>query len=175
MIVRAAVVVASAALLVSAGVSSAIDTMPGAATHPVSAPAKNTTTALLTAVRVARHEGYDRVVFQFSAVLPGYDVRYVGSALRQDASGKIVSVRGAYVLRIRASRALDADLSKAGAPRTYTGPTRISPRTPEISQLVRIGAFEGVLTWAVGVRDRVDFRVITLHNPARIVVDVRNH
>jgi hypothetical protein len=166
---------AGAALLVSAGMSLAIDTMPGAGTHPVSAAAKNRTTALMTAVRVARHEGYDRVVFQFRDALPGYDVRYVSRPVRQDASGKVVSVRGAYVLRIRMSHALDADLSKPGAPRTYTGPTRISPTTPEIAQLVRTGAFEGVLTWHIGVRDRVDFRVMTLHNPARIVVDVRNH
>jgi hypothetical protein len=27
----------------------------------------------------------------------------------------------------------------------------------------------------VGVRDRVDFRVLTLDNPARIVIDLRNH
>jgi hypothetical protein len=33
----------------------------------------------------------------------------------------------------------------------------------------------GTSAWVVGVRDRADFRVMTLHNPARIVVDLRNH
>jgi len=71
--------------------------------------------------------------------------------------------------------ALDADLSRPRAPLTYTGPRRISPSTPEVAQLVRTGGFEAVLTWVVGVRDRVDFRVSALRAPARIVVDLRNH
>jgi hypothetical protein len=165
----------AALLLLSAGAGLAIDTMPGATTGPLSAPAKNTCTALLTAVRVARHEGFDRVVFQFRNVVPGYDVRYVMRPVRQDASGKVIAVQGAHVARIRMANALDADLRKAGAPLTYTGPPRISPHTPEVVQVARTGAFEGVLTWVIGVRDRVDFRVITLHNPARVVVDFRNH
>jgi hypothetical protein len=169
-------VLAGAALLASAGMSMAIDTMPGASTKPRSALSTNASTALLSAIRVARHEGYDRIVFQFrNNILPGYEARYIARPVYQDASGRVVAVKGAYILRVRMSPAFDADLNKKGAPRTYNGPLRISPSTPEVAQLVRIGGFENVLTWALGVRDRVDFRVITLHNPARIVVDLRNH
>jgi hypothetical protein len=32
-----------------------------------------------------------------------------------------------------------------------------------------------VLTWAIGLEERVDFRVLTLTHPARLVVDFRNH
>jgi hypothetical protein len=71
--------------------------------------------------------------------------------------------------------ALDADLSRPSAPRTYTGPHRLAPGTPEVVELARTGGFEGVLTWAAGLRDRVDFRVTTLAAPARLVVDFRNH
>jgi hypothetical protein len=171
-----AAAVAGGALLLAAGTSMAIDTMPGASTRPVSSLSTNASTALLRAIRVARHQGYDRVVFEFrSNVLPGHDVRYVVRPVRQDASGRVVAVKGAYVLRVRMSPAFDADQSKAGAPRTYTGSLRISPRMPEVAQLVRTGGFEDVLTWVVGVRDRVGFRVLTLHNPARIVIDLRNH
>jgi hypothetical protein len=152
-----------------------IDTMPGAGTRPVTVPARNTSTALLTDVRAARHEGYDRVVFEFRNVLPGYDVRYVPRPVLQDGSGRAVTVAGAYVLRVRMDDALDADLEQDGAPRTYTGPVRISPQTPEIRELVRVGGFEGVLTWAIGVNDRADFRVLALRDPPRLVVDVRNH
>ncbi len=152
-----------------------IDPMPGAATTPVVVRATNRTTALLTAVRAARHEGYDRVVFQFRNVLPGYDVRYVSRPVRQDGSGRIVPVKGAHVARIRMENALDADLTKSTAPRTYRGPSRLSPATPEIAELVQIGGFEGILTWAAGLHDRVDFRVTTLRAPPRLVVDFRNH
>ena len=163
------------AALIAAGSSVAIDTMPGASTKPVAVPAKNKVTALLTSVRIARHEGYDRVVFQFRNTLPGYDVRYVKRPVRQDGSGKVVRVNGTYVAQIRMLNALDADLTKSGAPRTYTGPTRFSPRTPEVVELVRTGGFEAVLTWAAGLHDRVDFRVSALKAPSRLVVDFRNH
>lgn len=152
-----------------------IDPLAGANTAPVVVKASNTATALLTGVRAARHEGYDRVVFEFANELPGYDVRYVSRPIVEDASGREVAVNGGYVVRIRMENALDADLTKSTAPRTYKGPDRFTPGTPEVAELVRIGGFEGVLTWAAGLQDRVDFRVTTLQGPPRLVVDFRNH
>jgi hypothetical protein len=152
-----------------------IDTMAGASTRPVHAPATNQQTALLTDVRAARHEGFDRVVFQFRNALPGYDVRYTGRPVHQDGSGKVVPIAGNDVVRIRMENALDADLTQASAPLTYTGPQRFSPGTPELVELARAGGFEGVLTWVAGLQDRVDFRVTTLEAPPRLVVDFRNH
>ena len=173
--ITALVAVVGVAALASAGSAAAIDSMPGASTRPVVVPAKNKVTALLTSVRAARHEGYDRVTFQFRNTLPGYDVRYVKGPLHQDGSGKVVRVNGSYIVQIRMLNALDADLTKSGAPLTYTGPTRFTPHTPEVVELVRTGGFEAVLTWAVGLHDRVDFRVIALKAPARLVIDFRNH
>ncbi|MGZ6662946.1 MAG: AMIN-like domain-containing (lipo)protein [Solirubrobacteraceae bacterium] len=152
-----------------------IDTMPGASTRPVHVPATNQATALLTDVRAARHEGFDRVVFQFRNVLPGYDVRYISRPVHQDGSGEVVPIAGTYVARIRMENALDADLTQASAPLTYTGPQRFTPGTPEIVELARAGGFEGVLTWLAGLQDRVDFRVTTLAAPPRLIVDFRNH
>ena len=175
--IRTTVLIASTAgaVLLVAGSAGAIDTMAGASTKPVVVPAKNKVTALLTGIRVARHEGYDRVIFQFANAVPGYDIRYVKRPIRQDASGKVMQVKGAFVLQIRMKNALDADLTKSTAPRTYTGPLRFSPGTPEIVELVKTGGFEAVLTWVASVRDRVDFRVMTLKAPARLVIDFRNH
>jgi hypothetical protein len=152
-----------------------IDTLEGASTNPVTAPAANKETALLTAVRAARHEGYDRLVFEFAKAVPGYDVRYVKRPVLEDASGRVVDVKGAAVARIRMENALDADLTKSNAPRTYNGPNRFSPGTPEIAELARAGGFEGVLTWVAGLRDQVDLRVTTLTDPPRLVIDFRNH
>ena len=148
--------------------------LPGAGTDPVVVRATDDHTALLTGVRAARHDGYDRVVFEFRDALPGYDVRYTARPVREDGSGTVVSVDGSAVLQVRMDRALDADLSKPSAPPTYTGPTRIAPEASEVVQLVRTGGFEGVLTWVVGLRDRVPFRVSTLDSPPRLVVDLRS-
>lgn len=149
--------------------------MTGAGVDPVVVKATNHDTALLTQVRAARHEGFDRVVFEFANTLPGYDVRHVQPPVAQDGSGRPVPVAGAFVVRIRMENALDADLSQPSAPRTYSGPSRISPGTPEVAELASAGGFEGVLTWAIGLRDRVDFRVTTLAGPPRLVIDFRNH
>ncbi len=151
-----------------------IDTMPGASTRPIHVPATNQQTALLTDVRAARHEGLDRVVFQLGNALPGYDVRYVSRPVHQDGSGTVVPIAGKHVVQIRMENALDADLTQASAPSTYTGPQRFTPGTPEVVELARAGGFEGVLTWVVGLRDRVDFRVTTLTAPPRLVVDFRS-
>ncbi len=43
-----------------------------------------------------------------------------------------------------------------------------------MAELARVGGFEGVLTWAIGVRDRTTFRVDALGNPNRLVIDVGN-
>ncbi len=152
-----------------------IDPMDEASTDPVTVPATNEETALLTDVRAARHEGYDRVVFEFGNVLPGYDVRYVAKPVHADASGLVVPVAGTHVVQVRMENALDADLTQESAPPTYTGPQRFSPGTPEVVELVRTGGFEAVLTWVAGLNDRVDFRVLTLQGPPRLVVDFRNH
>jgi hypothetical protein len=152
-----------------------VDPLEGASDQPAVGASENTDTALLTAVRAARHEGYDRVVFEFADDVPGYDVRYADGPVQADGSGDEVPVDGAHVVVVRMENALDADLSEPDAPMTYTGPARLSPSTPEVSELVRVGGFEGVLTWAVGLADRVDFRVTTLTGPPRLVIDFRNH
>jgi hypothetical protein len=152
-----------------------IDPMDDASTDPVTVVPTNAETALLTDVRAARHEGYDRVVFVFRNVVPGYEVQYVDRPIIQDGSGDAVTVAGDATVQVRMESALDADLDQPSAPATYTGPTRFSPGTPEIAELVRTGGFEGVLTWAVGLTDRVDFRVSALQDPPRLVIDFRNH
>ncbi len=152
-----------------------IDPMEGASTTPITVAATSTETALLTDVKAARHEGYDRVVFVFRNVVPGYDIRYVERPVTQDGSGAEVTVAGAYVVRVRMQPALDADLTQESAPPTYSGPNRFSPGTPEVAELVRAGGFEAVLTWLAGLNDRVDFRAFALAAPPRLVIDFRNH
>jgi len=144
----------------------------GASTEPAVWKSTSTETELLTGVRAAAHAGYDRLVFEFRNGVPGYDVRYVDRPLRADGSGAPVAVRGGAILRIRMEPALDADLTQASAPRTYTGPTRFEPSTAAIVEVVRTGGFEAVLTWAAGIDGKRPFTVTRLENPSRIVIDV---
>jgi hypothetical protein len=60
----------------------------------------------------------------------------------------------------------------------YKGPRRFAgdaSGTAVVKELVRTGDFEAVLSWAVGLEQRVDFRVTTASSPARLIVDFRNH
>ena len=142
---------------------------------PVSVPAPATgATALLSEVRAAGQVGFDRVVFEFAAGLPGYKVGYVERPVRQDGSGDEVQVGGQAVLEVRMSPASGAEVSAAGVRTTYTGPDRLRPRGGSVvTEVVRVGDFEAQLTWVVGASARSPFKVTTLGSPARLVVDVR--
>ena len=152
--------------------TTATESVQPASTDPVVASSASDEVALLTAVRAASHEGYDRVVFEFRNGAPGYDVRYVERPVQADGSGEEVDVAGGAVLVVRMEPALDADLTQESAPRTYLGPARFTPDTSAVVEVVRTGGFEAVLTWAVGVDEERPFRVTRLEQPARIVLDV---
>ena len=148
------------------------DKLDGASTDPVTAEAASTETALLTSIDVSSVEGHDRVVFEFSNGVPGYDIRYVERPIVADGSGQEIEVAGSDVLQARFEPALDADLTKEDAPRTYFGPARFTPNDAEVvAELVRTGGFEAVLTWAIGMKQKAPFKVSTLADPPSVVVD----
>jgi hypothetical protein len=155
-----------------------IDPLEGAATTPVAGETDFDETALLERVAVGRNEGYDRVVFQFRNGLPGYRVEYVRPPLKEDGSGNRVQVAGNAFVLVRMELASGFDLTTGEGQIVYTGPRRLSGAdagTSIVKEVVRTGDFEAVLSWAIGLDDRVDFRVLTLQSPARIAVDFRNH
>jgi hypothetical protein len=141
-------------------------------TEPVTGDAQVSETALLERVAVAAHDDYDRVVFQFKKGLPGYRVEYVEPPLREDGSGNLVKLAGNHFVVVRMEPASGFDLSVPEGELVYTGPRRITGAgTSVVNEVVRTGDFEAVLTWAIGLDERVPFRVLTLQDPARIVVD----
>jgi hypothetical protein len=155
-----------------------IDPLGGASTTPVEGAANGSDTALLERVAVGRHEGYDRVVFQFRNALPGYKVEYVLPPLKEDGSGNPVTIKGNALVAVRMEPASGFDLNTGEGVMTYKGPKRIdgsSSGTSVVQEVVRTGDFEAVLTWAIGLSDKVDFRVRTATSPSRLIVDFRNH
>jgi hypothetical protein len=48
----------------------------------------------------------------------------------------------------------------------------IMPGLDSILEIERTGDFEGYLTWVLGLPEELDFRVIDLSDPTRVVVDV---
>ena len=150
------------------------DPLAGASTAPAAGEPTGSGGALLTRVGLGRHQGFDRLVFEFHGDLPCYRVEYTSPPVREDGSGRKVRVAGEALVRVRMEPASAYDL-EAGIPAFRPG--RLEGRragTSVVREVVRAGDFEAVLTWVVGLGDRVAFRVRTLREPARLVVDFRN-
>ena len=151
-----------------------VGSLAGAGTTPVSTPPSGET-ALLSALKIEHQsDGSDRVTFVFTgAAAPGYSVRFVNKPVHEDASGRVITVAGNAVLQVRMEHASRVDLSGGSPHQTYNGPSRIPAiASAQVTEAVLAGDFEGVLTWDIGLRTLVPFRVSTASSPARLEVDV---
>jgi hypothetical protein len=121
-------------------------------------------------VRVGRHTGYDRVVWQFpGSGRPSFQVHYVDQPLA-DGSGDVVDVRGAAYLEVMIS---SVGIPAANAPRPGNASAASLAGTVIAQARPVYGGFEAVGQTFVGVRDRQrPFKVAVLTNPTRLVVDV---
>lgn len=143
------------------------------ADRPRSAPATSPGTALLRRVRIGRHDGFERVVFELAGeAQPAYRVRWVDGPVLADGSGSVVAVSGAAHLEVVLSPASGVDLTSGEV--VYEGLDRVTVPAPAatVTDLVRTGDFEGVLTWVVGASEPAPFRVARLNSPTRLVVDI---
>ena len=127
----------------------------------------------VTAVRVARQDGYDRVVFELAgtdAGQAGWRVEYVDEP-RAQGSGDVVPVDGEAVLSVL--------VTGTGYPMD-TGQEEVAddPALPgdlAVVEDVVLGAvFEGQYEAFIGTSGRQPFRVFRLGDPERVVVDVRS-
>ena len=153
------------------------DPLEGAGTTTVQGAASGQETALLERIALGRHEGYDRVVFQFKNQLPGYRVSYVQPPLKEDGSGNPVSVAGNAIVLVRMEPASGFDLNTGEGVMVYKGPKRLQGSATGASlvkEVVRTGDFEAVLTWTIGLDAKVPYLVTTTSSPARLIVDFRH-
>jgi hypothetical protein len=121
-------------------------------------------------VRVGRHTGYDRVVWQFPGTgRPSFQVHYVDQPLA-DGSGDVVDVPGDAYLEVMIS---SVSIPAESAPRPKNASAASLAGTVIAQARPVYGGFEAVGQAFVGVRDRQrPFKVAVLTNPTRLVVDV---
>lgn len=127
--------------------------------------------AQITDVRVAGHDGYDRIVFEFAAGLPEYSIASATPPFTRDPSGLPLAVAGSAFLSLvmQGGTAVTPEGTL-----TYSGPTDFSPALTTVSQLVEAGDFEAVSSWYVGLSGTSCIRVLTLSNPSRLVIDIEH-
>jgi hypothetical protein len=117
-------------------------------------------------VRVAHHDGYDRLVIGLPTAntMPQYQLTQQATAhFVRDASGQPVVVSGSSGIRFVIR---NADIV-GGAPSDLT------PNLPEIREVAQIGNFERVVSYGVGLATPACFRVLELSSPTRLVIDVQ--
>ncbi|WNG13924.1 hypothetical protein [Cystobacter fuscus] len=126
--------------------------------------------ATLREVRAARNEGFDRVVFQFDGeTLPGYRVEYLDGPAIRCGSGDPTEVAGQGRLQVSLQPAQAHENGQA----TIASRERTAA-LPVLQELEQTCDFEGEVTWVLGVKQPQAYRVLELHAPTRIVVDVRH-
>ncbi len=126
--------------------------------------------ALLTGVRVAKSEGFERMVLEFDgSELPAYRIEYVDRPVYQCGSGEPVEIEGDGWLRINLQPA-NAH-TEEGVPTITERASR--PALPIIRELRMICDFEAMVEWVAGVSSPNPYRVSELTEPTRLVVDIR--
>jgi hypothetical protein len=136
----------------------------------VATPQPGFEAALLRDVRTGEHADFDRITFEFSGGIPGYAVRYVEPPIVYDPRGDEMEIDGSAFIVVRMERAAGYDPNTGVE--TYTGPLELPTGLPMLLEAERVGDFEAVLSWALGLSAESDFRVTTLEDPPRLVVDV---
>lgn len=128
---------------------------------------------LLVDVRVAEQPGFDRLVLEFQGEgEPGWRVGYVDEAATQ-GKGDPITLDGDSLLSVAALHTMPEDMTGY-----YDGAKQFDPDTEVIEEVFVDGTFEGETLVVLGIdgdaADPVPFRVFTLTDPTRLVVDVQD-
>lgn len=126
---------------------------------------------IVTALRIGRHDQFDRVVYEFGGNgVPGWKVRYVDEVTTQ-GKGDIVPVDGTSILHVFIS---GVTYPEPGGVQEYSGPDPLlEPTAQVVTEVHMLGTFEGDTQSAIGTRtDKPGFRVSVLDNPTRLVIDI---
>jgi hypothetical protein len=122
----------------------------------------------LVNVRTGRHDAYDRVVFDFTGGTPGYRVEY--GTLTGQGTGNPIPLAGNAALVVVFNPAAAHDLNTGASP--FDISRTLNPNLPTLKQIKFGGDYEGYLSAGLGLSHKVGFRVLVLHNPDRIAIDV---
>jgi|tagenome__1003787_1003787.scaffolds.fasta_scaffold20913784_1 hypothetical protein len=167
----------SGATAATQGVDRSDDASPDAPPFPASTGADSSAASAdagltVSDIRTARHDGYDRVVFELGGTgTPGWEVAYVDQPASQ-GSGDPVDVAGNAVLQVTITGAgypYDTGVEEFAGPKPLPG-----AGTKTVTEVVFDATFEGTTVAFVGTTAQAPFRVYALSNPTRVVLEVRD-
>lgn len=120
--------------------------------------------ARLVRVAAGRHEGYDRLVLEFAdGPVPEFSVApQLHASFPEDPSDLPIDLAGDTGIRVVVR----------GTTVAATAADHLAPAYPAVREVERVGDFEAVVSYGVGVAGVARVRVTTLDAPARLVIDV---
>lgn len=125
---------------------------------------------LVTGIRAAKNNGFDRLVFEFKEGLPNYQIQFERGPAFEDTAERKIRVRGRYFITINLQLLpypeTDSKYADIKLPARARG-------MKLFNQMKEIEWFEGVRFFAVGLDAKRPFRVTELKNPSRLVIDFR--
>ena len=132
-------------------------------------------TSYLKVVQVAKHNGFDRTIFEFQGPMPNYNFHYLATPfyVNEDESKERIRIAGRAFIQagFYFIRADETQLNLAQA-------AGFSPqgklRMPSLRQIADRGVWEGGSDFVLGIKARQPFRVTELANPSRVVIDVKH-
>lgn len=125
----------------------------------------------LVDVRLGHHDDFTRLVLEFEASVPEFEVAQTDGPIRAHPSGKDLELAGDAYLEVITS-GTSVDLTGDEATRTYDGPDRLDSDGDPVVEVAMSGDHHGVMSWVLGLSQETDFAVSELEDPARIVIDV---
>jgi len=134
--------------------------------------------AVLQHVTATAESGNDRIVFEF-ATLPapsGVGAASTVSAatppFTAGASGQPLAVAGQSFVKVSFHNSYLQDPVNVPPRAAYTGPQDLKPGLPLLTEAVVSDAFEGSLTWILGLQQKACWQVTQLTGPTRLVVEL---
>ena len=125
----------------------------------------------LVEVRSGYHEGYDRVVFEFTGTtVPEWSTEYIDRPAHECGSGTQRFLAGDGWLQLHVEGVVA---------HTEEGEATIDNRDrsltlPNLVQLTSTCDYEGNVIWVLGLNAPTSYRVLELTDPVRIVLDVQH-
>lgn len=121
-------------------------------------------------VRAARQKGYDRLVFEFDGGEPQYVIQYLPSDIYStDGGDRKINIAGNVFMMVNLyGMGVDEKPCKV---ESYP---KKKLNFPTLMQIQRAAWFEGIQDFLIGVKSEKPFRVQTLSNPSRLIIDFKH-
>jgi hypothetical protein len=119
-------------------------------------------------VRVASQKSFDRVVFEFADGVPSFSIKYAKPPIYDEGTMKPIEISGASPLVVTFAFYYGEHTE------IYQGFPKGKLDLSVLREIKNIDSSEGVMSYALDLQTRHPFRVTTLTNPARLVVDIKH-